>query len=108
MARPSAHQQANMLGKSASFSELHTLACIYAYQGKTSEARELLLRAMTAANLSEPNSAIWLGFGAIYEQYGDDDAAIDAYKKVEKPVGVIGSTDTFVLAQNRLRAFGSH
>jgi len=101
-----AAQQANLLGNSGSFAELHTLACIYAYQGKTSEARELLLKAMTASNLSEPNSAVWYGFGAIYEQYGVNDAAIDAYRKVEKPEGAIGSTDTYVLAQNRLKALG--
>jgi hypothetical protein len=37
-------QQANMLSQSSSFAELHTLACVYAVQGKTSEARELLLK----------------------------------------------------------------
>jgi len=101
-----AAQQANMLGKNSSFDEMHTLACIYAYQGKTSEARELLLKAMTAGNLSEPNSAIWYGFGSIYEQYGVNDAAIEAYRKVDKPEGPISPTDTYVLAQMRLKAIG--
>ncbi|MGD0734700.1 MAG: DUF3857 domain-containing protein [Terracidiphilus sp.] len=101
-----AAQQANLLGNNANFAELHTLACIYAYQGKTTEARELLLKAMTVANLSEPNSSVWFGFGAIYEQYGVNDAAINAYRKVEKPEGAIGSTDTYILAQTRLKALG--
>ena len=50
-------QQAAMLTNNSSFAELHTLACIYAFQGKTSEARELLLKGMAAENLSEPNSS---------------------------------------------------
>jgi tetratricopeptide (TPR) repeat protein len=101
-----AAQQGNMLSKSTSFAELHTLACIYANQGKTSEARELLLQAMTTSNLSEPNSEVWYGFGSIYEQYGVSDAAIEAYKKVDKPEGPISPTATYVLAQMRLKAIG--
>jgi len=99
-------QQANMLTNNSSYNVLHTLACIYAVQGKTSEARELLLKAMNADNLSEPNSAVWYGFGSIYEQYGINDAAIEAYRKVDKPEGPIGPTDTYVLAQTRLKALG--
>jgi tetratricopeptide (TPR) repeat protein len=99
-------QQSTMLTNNSSYNELHTLACIYAFQGKTSEARELLLKAMSAENLSEPNSAIWYAFGMIYEQYGINDAAIEAYRKVEKPEGLIGPTDTYVLAQARLKALG--
>jgi tetratricopeptide (TPR) repeat protein len=100
-------QQAAMLTNNSSFAELHTLACIYAVQGKTSEARELLLKAMSAEELSQPNSAIWYAFGSIYEQYGINDAAIDAYRKVEKPEGPIDPTDTYVLAQTRLKALGA-
>jgi len=100
-------QQAVMLTNNNSFNELHTLACIYAFQGKTSEARELLLKAMAAENLSQPNSAIWYAFGLIDEKYGINDAAIDAYRKVEKPEGPIGPTDTYVLAQARLKALGA-
>jgi tetratricopeptide (TPR) repeat protein len=96
-----AAQQANMQANNSSYNELHTLACIYAFQGKTSEARELLLKAMTANNLSEPDSAIWFGFGSIYEQYGVNDAAIAAYRKVDKPEGPISPIDTYVLAQMR-------
>ena len=100
-------QQAAMLTNNSEFNELHTLACIYAFQGKTSEARELLLKAMAADNLSEPNSAIWYAFGAIFEQYGINDAAMDAYRKVDKPEGPIGPTDTYVLAERRLKALGA-
>jgi hypothetical protein len=50
---------------------------------------------------------VWFGFGSIYEQYGVNDAAINAYRKVEKPDGPIGATDTWVLAQIRLKALGA-
>jgi tetratricopeptide (TPR) repeat protein len=99
-----AAQQANMLMKNESYAALHTLACLYAAQGKTTEARQLLLQAMSAGNISEPNSAIWYGFGSIYEQYGVKDAAIAAYSKVEKPEGRIDPVDTYVLAEARLKA----
>jgi len=100
-------QQAAMLTRQSAFAELHTLACIYAFQGKSAEARDLLLKAMGIANLSEPNEAVWYGLGNIYEQYGIGDAAIEAYKKVEKPEGRIGPTSTYLLAQARLRGMGS-
>jgi tetratricopeptide (TPR) repeat protein len=100
-------QQATMLTHDSTFPELHTLACVYAYLGKTSEARDLLLKAMTAANLTEPNSEVWFGFGRIYEQYGVNDAAIEAYKKVEKPQGRIAPGSTYLLAQQRLKALNA-
>ena len=99
-------QQAAMLTKDSTFAELHTLACIYAYEGKSLEARDVLLKAMTVENLSEPNAAVWYGFGSIYEQYGVNDAAIAAYKKVARPAGRIGTTSTYSLAQARLKALG--
>jgi thioredoxin-like negative regulator of GroEL len=100
-----AGQQANSLTKNSSFNVIHTLACLYAAQGKTTEARQLLLDGMVAANLAEPNSAAWLGFGSIYEQFGADDAAIAAYRKVTKPdSNPIDPTDTWVLAQVRLKS----
>jgi transglutaminase-like putative cysteine protease/tetratricopeptide (TPR) repeat protein len=101
-----AAQQANMLSKNASFADLHTLACLYAAQGKTTEAKQVLLQAMAAGNLSQPNSPAWFGFGAIYEQYGVTDAAIAAFRKVEKPERTVSPTDTYVLAQAHLKELG--
>lgn len=98
-----AAQQANMLSNNSSFADLHTLACVYAAQGKTTEAKQVLLQAMDAGKLWQPNSAVWFGFGAIYEQYGVTDAAIDAFRKVKKPEGTISPTDTYVLAQAHLK-----
>jgi tetratricopeptide (TPR) repeat protein len=98
-----AGRQATMLTNNASFAELHTLACLYAAHGETSESRDLLLKAMAAANLTLPNSEVWFGFGSLYQQYGVDDAAIAAYEKVEKPTGYIHAGDTYLLAQARLK-----
>jgi len=102
-----AGQQSNMLSKNSSFAALHTLACIYAAAGKTVEAKETLLQAMQAANMGKPNPETWFAFGAIYEQYGVADAAITAFKKVEKPDHPINPTDTYVLAQAHLKALAA-
>ena len=99
-----AGQQATTLSNNARFADLHTLACLYAAEGKTTEARQVLLQAMQAEAMAEPNSAAWFAFGAIYEQYGDRDAAIAALKKVEKPEGPVNPVDTWVLAQEHLKA----
>ncbi|HEY3626757.1 MAG TPA: DUF3857 domain-containing protein [Terracidiphilus sp.] len=102
-----AAQQGALLTKNSTFPEMHTLACVYAAQGKNAEARDALLKAMTVANLSEPNSEVWFVFGSIYEQYGVNDAAIEAFRKVEKPEGRIAPASTYVLAQARLKALGA-
>ena len=103
-----AAQQANQLTKNANFSILHTLACLYAAEGKTTEARQLLLGAMAARNEAEPSEEIWFGLGLTYEQFGEKDAAIAAYKKVEKPEGRMDSpVATYLLAEKRLKALGA-
>ena len=79
-------QRANELTKNANFDILHTLACLDAQIGQTSQARELLLKAMEASHLEEPNSAVWLGLALIAEQYGVVDAAQKMYGRVEKPL----------------------
>jgi tetratricopeptide (TPR) repeat protein/transglutaminase-like putative cysteine protease len=76
--------RASDLSKNGNFSILHTLACVYAQAGKTSQAREYLLKAMDAGHMEEPDSAIWLGFALIAEQYGILDAAGTMYRRVEK------------------------
>jgi len=54
--------------------------------------------------MPEPNDAVWFGYASLYEQYGIDDAAIEAYEKVEKQVGHIDVASTYLLAQTRLKA----
>jgi len=103
-----AAQESVQLSKNSGFAELHTLACIYAAQGKTTEARKVLEEAMYANNQVAPNSAVWYALGLIYEQYGAHTAAVDAYKKVQAHENddhtYIDPSDTYILAQTRLTA----
>ncbi|HTX75498.1 MAG TPA: DUF3857 domain-containing protein [Terracidiphilus sp.] len=87
---------------------LHTLACAYAETGKTTEARNLLLRAMDDLNLDAPNDDYWYAFGRIAEQYGERDIAIADYRKLEKPKQVLAiPTSSWELAQIRLKALNA-
>jgi tetratricopeptide (TPR) repeat protein len=80
---------------------LHTLAALYAETGKTLEAREVLMKRLDVAGREEPNSDDWYVLGRIAESYGVRDAALAAYKRVEKPkVDLSGSS--YQLAQHRL------
>lgn len=98
-----AAQQANLLTSRNNFSILHTLACVYAAQGKTTEARQLARQAMKILHVEEPNSDVWFLYGLIYQQYGAKQAAVAAFQRVKKPVGPIASVDTYVLAQRHLK-----
>lgn len=83
---------------------LHTLACDYAEVGKTTEARDLLLRSMDDLNLDAPNDDYWYAFGRIAEQYGERDIAIADYRKLEKPKEPLAiPTSSWELAQMRLK-----
>ncbi len=87
---------------------LHTLACLYAEEGKTKEAHDLLLRGMDDMNLDEPNDAYWFAFGRIAEQYGEREIALADYRKLEKPKQPLAiPTSTWRLAQIRLKAMGT-
>lgn len=87
---------------------LHTLACLYAETGKSKEAHDLLLRAMDELNLDAPNDDYWYAFGRIAEQYGEREAAISDYRKLQKPkLEMEISTSTYQLAQNRLKGLGA-
>jgi tetratricopeptide (TPR) repeat protein len=98
-----AAQRANELTKNANYGILHTLACLDAETGKTTQARDLLLKAMEAAKEDEPDSEIWFGFGKIAEQYGEYDAARAMYNRMEKPKTIYPAA-SYALAQQRLAA----
>jgi tetratricopeptide (TPR) repeat protein len=102
-------QRANDLTKNGNFAILHTLACVDAQAGKTSQARDLLLKAMDVLHLEEPNSEVWFGFALIAERYGVLDAAEKMYSRVEKPKADYPGT-SYVIAQQHLavlRGFAS-
>jgi tetratricopeptide (TPR) repeat protein len=98
-----AAQRANELTKNANFGILHTLACLYAEEGKTVQARELLFKAMDAADIEEPNSEVWFGLGKIAEQYGETEAARSMYSRMEKPK-IEFPTSSYSMGQQRLAA----
>ena len=84
---------------------LHTLGCLYAEAGSTEKARGVLLQAMDAMNLNEPDNNFWFAFGRIAEQYGERDAAIADYSRVTKPKSEYeNSASPYRLAQLRLQA----
>jgi tetratricopeptide (TPR) repeat protein len=103
-----AAQQANMLTKNGSFAELHTLACVYAAAGRTTEARQVLDQAMYAGNMSQPDSEVWYALGLIYEQYGAKSAALAAFHRVQAHElddhTYIDPESTYVLAQARIKS----
>jgi tetratricopeptide (TPR) repeat protein len=82
---------------------LHTLATVYAELGQCVQAREALLESMRRAGRDEPESHDWYVLGRIAEQYGELEAAIQSYRKVEKEEGAPGNS-VYVLAQRRLSA----
>ncbi|HUP63278.1 MAG TPA: DUF3857 domain-containing protein [Thermoanaerobaculia bacterium] len=81
---------------------LHTLASLYAETGKSLEAREALLQSMDDAGREEPADHDWYVLGRIAENYGAKDAALAAYRRVEKPKTGLASS-TFVLAERRVK-----
>ncbi len=84
------------------FSVLHTLASLYAEAGKTSEAREVILKAMDAGGQDEPDESSWYVFGRIAEQYEIRQDAISAYKRLKRPEDTRVAASTWSLAQRRL------
>jgi len=106
-----AAQQANTISKSGSFADLHTTACIYAAQGKVTEAQQVLTQAMTAGNMSQPNSEVWYALGLLYEDYGLKDAALAAYHRVQAhPFDdhtFIDAESTYLLAQKGIERVGA-
>ncbi|HYL78141.1 MAG TPA: DUF3857 domain-containing protein [Bryobacteraceae bacterium] len=96
-------QKGVFASKGAAFGILHTLAALYAEMGKTTEAREVILQAMEVGGQEEPEGNSWYVFGRIDEDYGIADAALAAYKRVDKPATdeALPAT-TWALAQRRL------
>lgn len=82
---------------------VHTLAAVYAEAGRTAEARETILKAVSMTDTNQPQSRHWYVLGRIAEEYGEMEAAREAYAKVEKPKPeVIAANSTYALARKRL------
>ena len=80
---------------------LHTLAAVYAEMGKTTEARQTILQSIELAGKEEPASEDWYVFGRIAENYGEYEAALECYGKVEAPE-IPAQDSTHRLTANRL------
>jgi transglutaminase-like putative cysteine protease/predicted Zn-dependent protease len=101
-------QRASGKTQNASYSIVHTLACLYAEVGKTKEAHELLMNAISLSGLDEPDPPVWYGLGRLAEQYGERAASLAAYKRVTNPEGEQDSpVSCWTLAQKRIRALGA-
>lgn len=85
---------------------LHTLAALYAETENSLEARAKLLESMDAAGNEEPSGSDWYVLGRIAENYGANDAALAAYKRVTPPKRERFGT-TFQLAQERVKRLKS-
>jgi tetratricopeptide (TPR) repeat protein len=82
------------------YAALNTLAVLYAEQGKTSEARDTLLKSIDARGEEDLNGPDWYVLGRLAENYGVNEAAVEAYQKVSKPEKPAASS--YQLAQKRL------
>lgn len=92
-------------GSNPGFGVLHTIAMMYAEMDHPSQARDVLLQAMTAAGMDEPEDNVWLVVGRLAEAFDARDAAIAAYRKLEKPkFAYMVPNSSYELAQRRLAA----
>jgi tetratricopeptide (TPR) repeat protein len=85
--------------KEATVRSLQTLAALYAEAGKSVEARAALLQGIDKDSRSELEDRDWYILGRIAENYGVDDFAIAAYRKVD---GTTKGASATTLAQRRL------
>ena len=99
-------RKAVQLSNSKEHNSLHTLATLYAETGNVTQARELLLQGLDAANLEEPQPADWFVLGRLAEQYGETSAAIEAYRKVEEPDEWERANSVWTLARKRMAMLG--
>jgi tetratricopeptide (TPR) repeat protein len=98
-------QRAAALDKYKDPGTLHTLASLYAEQGRTAEAYQLILQALAASSAPRPEPHDWFVFGLLAEHYGLPEAARRYYARVTPPgPGAAESTSTYRLAQRRLAA----
>jgi tetratricopeptide (TPR) repeat protein/transglutaminase-like putative cysteine protease len=99
-------QRAVTLTSYRSYSNLHTLASLYADLGKTAEAYQIILQALELAPRKVPPSTAWYVFGRLAEGYGLPDAARHYYQRVIAGGGESERLSTYGLAQQRLAALG--
>ena len=86
---------------------VHTLASLYAENGNSREAKQLIVEWMDDNGMYEPDSELWYVFGRIAENYQQPQAAMACYKRVEwKGKSAPNPMATYALAQQRLAGLG--
>lgn len=100
-------QRAATLSGYKDASSLHTLAALYADQGKTAEAYRLLLQSLQAKADEKPEPHDWYVLGQLAERYGLPDTARRYYERVTPPRWrETEAISTYKLALRRLEALG--
>jgi len=85
---------------------LHTLAAVHGVRGEAPEAVQVLRKAVAQGEADDlPGSDDWLVVGLVAEQYGLQEEAVTAYRRVEPPERPDGF-GSHELASRRLRALG--
>lgn len=98
-------QRAASLTRYEDYGVLHTLATVYAEQGKAAEAYRVILQALELKN--EPDLNDWYVFGRLAEHYGLPGAARRYYEKAARAGDDPDPMDTIHLVRKRLEALGA-
>ena len=102
-----AGQRATTLSQYKDPGSLHTLASLYAEQGKTAEAYQLILQVLAERAAETPDAIDWYVFGRLAEHYGLPEAARRYYTRIPAPrPGGTSAISTYSLARKRLAALG--
>ncbi len=85
------------------YAMVHTLASVYAENGNPQEARQLVLGIMDQYAMDEPDDGLWYVFGRVAEAYGQPQAALACYKRVQwKQKYAPNPMTTYALTQKRM------
>jgi tetratricopeptide (TPR) repeat protein len=97
-------EQAVTMTKGKSSNYLHTLSTLYADSGRNEEARETLLKMVELDGGKAVSPAHWYVLGSIAHNYGEMDAAREAFTKAaENSGGEMNPISVQALAGKRLR-----
>jgi len=101
-------EQAVAMTKGKSSNYLHTLSALYADSGRNEEARETLLKMVELDDEKTLGPAHWYVLGSLAHNYGEIDAAREAFTKAaENPGGEMNPISVQALAGKRLKFEGS-
>jgi tetratricopeptide (TPR) repeat protein/transglutaminase-like putative cysteine protease len=96
-------EQAVAMSNGENGNYLHTLSALYADTGRNEEARETLLKAVELGKGKAVRPFHWYVLGSIARNYGETDAAREAFKKAAENTGdEVAPISTSALARKRL------